>query len=101
MLVPNERRGEFYYPDGTPIPTRGDAGSDGLFRGRGHQFIVLQRMPTATTTPPIGRYHCIIPGNRFNVSFNFSELITMNSRLDIESLSVLTSSLAIFLHRIF
>ena len=61
--VEAERRGEFYYPDGTQVPTRGGAGSDGLFRGRGYQFISLQRLSTATTTPPTGRYRCDIPNS--------------------------------------
>ena len=82
VLVPDERRGEFYYPDGTTmVPTRGDAGSDGLFRGRGYQFISLQRLSTATvtvtTTPPTGRYRCDIPRNEVshNMFINIGELV--------------------------
>ena len=79
MPVMNERRGEFYYPDGTTkVPTRGGAGSDGLFRGRGYQFIVLQRLSTATTTPPTGRYRCDIPDRNevsHNISINIGELV--------------------------
>ena len=75
--VPAERRGEFYYPNGTPVPTRGGAGGDGLFRGRGYQFIVLQRLSTAATTPPTGRYCCDIPdrnGVSRNMFINIGEL---------------------------
>ena len=78
VSVPNERRGEFYYPDGTQVPTRGDAGSDGLYRGRGYQFIVLQRLSTATTTPPTGQYRCDIPDRNevsHNISINIGELV--------------------------
>ena len=78
VSVSAERRGEFYYPDGTTmVPTRGGAGSDGLFRGRGYQFISLQRMSTATTTPPTGRYRCDIPdrnGVGQNMFINIGEL---------------------------
>ena len=71
--VPAERRGEFYYPNGTQVPTRMGAGSDGLYRGRGYQFISLQRLSTATTTPPTGRYRCDIPRN--GVSHNIFIII--------------------------
>ena len=77
VLVPDERRGEFYYPDGTTmVPTRGVAGSDGLFRGRGYQFISLQRLSTAMMNPPTGRYRCDIPdrnGASQNMSINIGE----------------------------
>ena len=74
--VPAERRGEFYYPNGTPVPTRGGAGGDGLFRGRDYQFISLQRLSTVTTTPPTGRYRCDIPdsGASQNMFINIGEL---------------------------
>ena len=78
VSVSAERRGEFYYPDGTTmVPTRGGAGGDGLFRGRDYQFISLQRMSTATTTPPLGRYRCDIPernGVSQNMFINIGEL---------------------------
>ena len=72
MSVMKERRGEFYYPDGTTkVPTKDGAGSDGLFRGRGYQFISLQRLSTATTAPLPGRYRCDIP-DRNEVSHSIS-----------------------------
>ena len=77
MQVTDERRGEFYYPDGTQVPTRGGAGSVGLFRGRGYLNISLQRMSTATIAPPTGRYRCDIPninGVSQNMFINISEL---------------------------
>ena len=79
VQVPAERRGEFYYPNGTRVPTRGGASSDGLFRARGYQFISLQRLSTATTstTPPLGRYRCDIPdrnGVSQNMFINIGEL---------------------------
>ena len=61
VTVPAECRGEFYYPNETLVPIMSDADSDGLFRGRGYQFITLQRLSTATTIPPTGRYRCDIP----------------------------------------
>ena len=68
--VRDERRGEFYYPDGTTmVPNKGGVGSDGLFRGRGYRKIFLQRFSNATTTPPPGRYRCDIPDKQ-NVSHN-------------------------------
>ena len=76
-LVTDERRGEFYYPSGTQVPKMSDAGSAGLFRGRGYQFISLQRLSTATTTPPTGRYRCDIPdrnGVSQNMFINIGEL---------------------------
>ena len=73
VSVSAERRGEFYYPNGTQVPTRGGAGSDGLLRGRGYQFISLQRLSTATTTPPTGRYRCDIPGVNRSISINIGE----------------------------
>ena len=75
--VEADRRGEFYYPNGIRVPTRGGASSDGLFRGRGYQFISLQRLSTATTTPPLGRYRCDIPernGVSQNMFINIGEL---------------------------
>ena len=75
--VHDERRGEFYYPDGTQVPTRVGAGGDGLFRGRGYQLISLQRLSTATTTPPTGQYRCNIPernGVSQNMFINIGEL---------------------------
>ena len=79
--VEAERRGEFYYPDGTPIPNMGGTGNDGLFRGRGYQFITLQRLSNVTTTPPTGRYCCYIPNrngvNQSDVFINIGELYTI------------------------
>ena len=76
--VRDERRGEFCYPNGTTmVPTRGGASSDGLFRARGYQFISLQRLSTATTTPPTGKYRCDIPdrnGVSQNMFINIGEL---------------------------
>ena len=77
ITVTAERRGEFYYPNGTLVPTRVSTGGDGLFRGRGYQFIVLQRMFTATMNPPTGRYRCDIPdrnGASQNMFINIGEL---------------------------
>ena len=77
MVAADERRGDFYYPNGTQVPTRGGAGGDGLFRGRDYQFISLQRLSTATTTPPTGRYRCDIPernGVSRNMFINIGEL---------------------------
>ena len=58
----NERRGQFYYPNGTQVPIRNGVGSDGIFRGRGYQFIRLSWKGN-TTAPPTGRYRCDIPDN--------------------------------------
>ena len=72
-----DRRGEFYYPNQTQVPRENDASSDGLFRGRDYQFISLQRMSTATTSPPLGRYRCDIPernGVSQNMFINIGEL---------------------------
>ena len=78
VTVTAECRGEFYYPNGTTmVPTRGNAGSAGLFRARGYQFISLQRLSTATTTPPTGQYRCDIPdrnGISRNTFINIGEL---------------------------
>ena len=73
--VRDERRGEFYYPDGTQVPTRVGAGSDGLFRGRGYQFVSFQRLSTAMMNPPTGRYRCDIPRNEVShsISINIGE----------------------------
>ena len=76
--VRDERRGEFYYPDGTQVPTRVGAGGAGLFRGRGYQFISLQRLSAAMMNPPTGRYRCDIPdrnGASQNMSINIGEYI--------------------------
>ena len=87
MAVTAERRGEFYYPNGNQVPKRGDAGDDGLFRGRGYQNISLQRLSTATvtvtTTPPPGRYRCDIPRNGAsqNIFINICKLIIVLSLL--------------------
>ena len=77
ISVVAERRGDFYYPNGTRVPILSNAGSDRLFRGRGYLFIVLQRLSTATTTPPTGRYRCDIPdrnGVSRNMFINIGEL---------------------------
>ena len=77
MTVPAERRGDFYYPNGTLIPTRSRAGGDGLFRGRGYQSIILQRLSPATTTSPPGLYRCHIldrNGVSQNMFINIGEL---------------------------
>ena len=70
------RRGQFYYADGTQVPIRYYAGSDGLYRGRGYQRISLQRLSSAATTPPTGWYRCDIPdenGVSHNIYINIGE----------------------------
>ena len=70
------RRGEFYYPDGTRVPIRSNAGSDGLYRGRAYQMIKLHRFSSVTATPPTGWYRCDIPnenGVSHNIYINIGE----------------------------
>ena len=55
-----DRRGEFYYPNGTFIPTN-NIGQD-YYRNRGDGFIRLNRRNGATS--PTGRYRCEIPDAR-------------------------------------
>jgi hypothetical protein len=51
------RRGEFYFPDGSRVPTS-LAGQD-FYRNRGSQFIRLNRRNGAVS--PVGTYRCELP----------------------------------------
>ena len=55
-------RGEWYYPDGTAVPSPDDAGNAtaSFYRTRDHMFIRLNRRPG--TVQPTGVYQCQIPG---------------------------------------
>ena len=48
--------GEFYYPDGSRVPTR-SSGQD-FYRNRGNQLILLHRRNNAMS--PTGTYRCVI-----------------------------------------
>ena len=50
-------RGEWYYPDGTVVPSPG--GGTGFYRTRDHMVIRLNR---DDTLQPTGVYRCEIPG---------------------------------------
>ena len=65
------RIGEFYYPNGDKVPVRSK--QNGFFRGRGSQFIRLNRLSGITT--PTGLFKCEIlngAGVLQNISFTLS-----------------------------
>ena len=51
------RAGQFYFPDGTQVPTQGDTSST-YYRNRGVGFIRLNRRPIGDET---GEFRCEIP----------------------------------------
>lgn len=54
---PEERNGEFYFPNGTTVPVLGRA-IQGYYRDRGSQLIRLNRKPNGMIS---GQFHCEIP----------------------------------------
>ena len=73
--------GEWYFPDGTPVPDGTDASRD-IFRSRASSVVRLNRRNNATS--PTGVYRCEIPdasGTNQNI---FVELQagTFNSHMD-------------------
>ena len=57
--VPGYRYGQFYYPDGSQVPTKG--GGNVLYRDRRDKMIRLNRKFGLF---PIGKYRCEIPDAR-------------------------------------
>ena len=55
--TPQNRFGEFYYPNGVRVPIR--ITGEGFYRDRGDQLIRLHRRHD--TSSPTGRYYCVIP----------------------------------------
>ena len=55
--TPQNRFGEFYYPNGVKVPIR--IAGEGFYRDRGDQLIRLNRRQD--TNSPTGRYYCVIP----------------------------------------
>ena len=69
-------RGEWYYPDGTPVPPPG--GGSGFYRTRGHMVIRLNR---ASVVLPAGVYRCEIPGAGGITIVRYMELSHIGGKL--------------------
>ena len=69
------RAGEFYFPDGTQVPTLGiNPNIRTYYRSRGEGFILLHRRSTGLET---GRFRCAIPdasGTLLNLFINIGML---------------------------
>ena len=51
------RIGEWFYPNGAPVPNHGTG--ENFYRNRGSQVVRLNRRNSALS--PTGKYHCMIP----------------------------------------
>ena len=80
-------RGEWYYPDGTVVPSPG--GDTGFYRIRGHMVIRLNRV--GGMAGPTGAYRCEIPGDGGVI---ITRYITLASASEIKY----KSTLGIFMH---
>lgn len=59
-MPPFLRAGEFYFPDGTQVPTYGNVGSTGYYRNRDYQLVRLNRRQSHNAVIA-GQFRCEIP----------------------------------------
>lgn len=64
------RHGEFYYPNGTRVPTKGFQA--GFYRNRGDQIIRLNRREGVMA--PVGKFRCQIPDTNGVMQYLFINL---------------------------
>ena len=62
-----QKKGEYYYPDTTPVGVRKSL--QGMYRNRAEGYIKLNRR--ANRIPPVGRYSCVIPDKDGNLKAIF------------------------------